>query len=126
MNFPSDLKYDLNYNWVFEKNGVAAIGIIDAAAKKVKEFVFIGLPKNGAKIKKGEECIGLESVKWTGKIKSPLSGEVVEINMEAYNEPAIVNNNPYKNWLIKIKISNDSELKELMDSKKAKTHYLGV
>jgi glycine cleavage system H protein len=123
MNFPTNLKYDKDYNWVLEQDGIAAIGIMELAAKKVKEFVFIGLPKKGAKIKKGDECIGLESVKWTGKMKSPLSGEVIEVNMDAYNEPSIINKNSYKNWLIKIKISNPAELDSLMDSKDAKNHY---
>lgn len=123
MNFLDKLKYDKNYNWIEIKKDVAIMGIIEPAAKKTKEFVFINLPKKGEKIKKGQTYASLEAVKWTGHIKSPLSGEIIEANMDAYDEPSIVNKNPYINWLVKLKISNPEELNELMSSEEAKNHY---
>lgn len=123
MNFPDKLKYDKNYNWIKEEKGIAILGIIEPAAKKTKELVFINLPKKGDKIKKGQNYASLEAVKWTGHIKSPLSGEVIDVNMEAYDEPIIINQKPYESWLAKIKLSSPEELKQLMDSKGARKHY---
>ncbi|MDD2678957.1 MAG: glycine cleavage system protein GcvH [Candidatus Nanoarchaeia archaeon] len=123
MNFPKNLKYDKEHNWIDEKNGQAIIGMIEPSAKKTKEFIFINLPKKGEKIKKGQTYASLEAVKWAGNIKSPLSGEIIEINMKAYDEPSIINDSPYSAWLVKMKISNEKELKELMNSQEALKHY---
>lgn len=81
------------------------------------------LPKNGDKIKLGDKLIDLEAVKWTGNLKSPVSGEVFEINKEADDEPAIINSKPYETWLVKIKISNKIELKNLLSYEEAIKYY---
>ncbi|MFA5333393.1 MAG: biotin/lipoyl-containing protein [Candidatus Nanoarchaeia archaeon] len=123
MNFLKNLMYSKDYLWVEEKGDLAIIGIIDLAAKKAKEFAYINLPKKGGKIKKGDNLISLEAVKWTGNLKSPLSGEVSEINLQAYNEPSDINLNPYNTWLVKLKMQDKAELKELMNSQKALKYY---
>jgi glycine cleavage system H protein len=123
MNFPKNLLYSKDYLWVEEKGNLAIIGIIELAASKAKEFAYINLPKKGDKIKQGDKLISLEAVKWTGTLKSPLSGEVIETNMIAYDEPSLVNSKPYNIWLVKIKINNNAELNDLMNIQKALKYY---
>jgi glycine cleavage system H lipoate-binding protein len=123
MNFPKNLLYSKNYIWIEEKKDLAIVGIIELAAKKSKELVYINLPKKDKMIKKGETLISLEAVKWIGNIKSPINGQVIEINLNAYNEPSTINSKPYKVWLVKLKIKNKIELKELMNSQKALKYY---
>jgi len=115
--FPKELIYDKGYSWILMKGETAEIGITKQLADATKEFVFINLPKK-VKIEKGEVYVSLESVKWTGHLESPVSGEITEVNNALFNEPAVLNKNPYGNWIIKVKISNKEELKELMDSGK--------
>ena len=123
MNFPKGLFYSKDYLWIETKKDEAVIGIIELAAKKAKEFAFINLPKKGDKIKIGNKLIDLEAVKWTGNLKSPVSGEVIEINSNAYNEPSIINSKPYNAWLVKIKIINKDELKNLLSYEEAIKYY---
>jgi len=89
--------------WTKKENGLTVIGIDKESASKVKEFVFIKLPKKGDKIKKGQVIISLEAVKWSGHVESPVAGEVVEINEKAYHNPALINKDPENTWLVKIK-----------------------
>ncbi|MDD4353862.1 MAG: glycine cleavage system protein H [Candidatus Nanoarchaeia archaeon] len=123
MEFPKNLLYSKDYLWVELKKDEAIIGIIELACKKSKEFAFINLPKKGDKIKIGDKLIDLEAVKWTGNLKSPVTGEVIEINSNAYNEPVIINSKPYNIWLVKIKISNKDELKNLLSYEDAIKYY---
>ncbi len=118
-HLPKNLKYNKDYSWVDIKKDVATIGIIEPAVKSVEEFVFVMLPKKGKKIKKREEYVSLESLKWSGHLSSPLSGEIIEVNEPLYDEPSEINKNPYKNWIIKIKVSNPKETKELLNSNEA-------
>lgn len=116
---PEDLKYNKDYSWVKIKDKKAKIGIIKPAADKVKQFVFIDLPKEGEKIEKGDTYTSLEAVKWSGHLSSPLSGKITEVKQELFNKPTLLNKDPYKNWIMKIKISNPQETKELMNAEKA-------
>jgi glycine cleavage system H protein len=123
MSFPKNLSYSKDFIWIEEKEGVIILGLIDIASEKAKEFVYINFPKKGENIKKNNTLISLEAVKWTGKLKSPVSGKVIEINSKAYDEPSIVNSKPYEVWLVKIKMDDNSELKELMNNEQAITFY---
>ncbi|MEM4245324.1 MAG: glycine cleavage system protein H, partial [Candidatus Nanoarchaeia archaeon] len=77
---PADLLYNKDYSWVKLRGDVAEVGIIEPAAKKVKEFVFIKLPEKSKIIKQGDTYVSLEAVKWSGHLSSPVSGEVIEVN----------------------------------------------
>jgi len=90
-------------SWAKISGDTATIGITEETAKKVKEFVFIKLPKKGDKIKKGSKYVSLESIKWSGHLSSPVSGEVTSVNESLEDNPSKLNKNP-DTWIIKVKI----------------------
>ncbi len=114
---PDRLLYNKDSSWVKVENGVATIGIIEPIAKAVKEFLFVKLPEKG-EIERGEVYVSLEALKWSGHLKSPVSGEVVEVNEKVYDEPSEINEKPYEAWIIKIELSDEDELKELFEAEK--------
>ncbi|MEM2918368.1 MAG: glycine cleavage system protein GcvH [Candidatus Altiarchaeota archaeon] len=123
-NFPEDLLYDSENNWVKIQGEFAVIGITEFAVKKAKEIAYIELPKKGKKFKKGETYSVIEAVKWAGQLKIPLSCEIIEVNENLLDDPTILNNDPYgKGWIAKIKILKKEEVSELMDSEKAKKFF---
>ena len=112
---PLDLKYTKSHEWVRVSNNVATIGITDHAQRELTEIVFVELPDVGAKIKSGDACAVVESVKTASDIYSPVSGEIVEINKLIVDDPALVNSEPYDaGWFYKIKLSNPAELNALL------------
>jgi glycine cleavage system H protein len=114
-DLPQDLLYDNDYSWVKISQEEATLGIVQSAASKVQEFVFVDLPERGQKIKKGDTYASLEAVKWSGHLSSPLSGEVTDVNDKAFDEPGIINQDPYgQGWLVKIRLSDPEEKKELL------------
>jgi glycine cleavage system H protein len=116
-NVPSDLKYAKSHEWVRVTGGSATIGITDHAQHELTDVVFVELPAVGRKIKAGEACAVVESVKTASDIYSPVSGEVTEVNKPVVDEPSLVNTDPYgKGWFFKIKLSDPSETNSLMDA----------
>ncbi len=107
------LLYDGESTWVKLEKDIAVLGITQESAKKVKEFMFIQLPKLNSNIKKGDIYVSLEAIKWSGHLTSPLSGKIIEINEEVYDEPSLINTAPFENWICKIKISDEKEITEL-------------
>jgi glycine cleavage system H protein len=97
-------------SWVRVDGEFAFVGINEEAAKKVKEFVFIMMPELNKEIKKGEDYVSVEAVKWSGHIKSPVSGVVVEVNEELYDEPSKINESPYDSWIMKVKLNDAKEI----------------
>jgi len=118
-----DLLYTKDYAWVKIDGEIATIGISEPGARMVEEFVFIDLPEKGRNVKKGEDFIHLEAMKWTGTIKSPFNGEVIDVNNEAVNDPSIINKDPYNTWLVKIKLLNPEEAKDLLTPEQAEQVY---
>ena len=121
--FPEWLRYSEDNSWVKVEENIAIIGIIEWAAKKVREFVFIKLPEKGKRIKKSDIYISLEAIKWSGHLSSPVSGEIIEVNEKLFDEPSKINEDPYGSWIMKVKLSDKRELNKLMDAKKAKEFY---
>lgn len=116
-NLPERLLYNKDYSWVKIDGDVATLGIIKPSADKVKEFVFIQLPEENRKIKKGDVYCSLEAIKWSGHLSSPLSGEITEINKPLFDDPAIINKDPYgKGWIAKLKISDKKEVENLIQA----------
>jgi glycine cleavage system H protein len=114
-NVPSDLKYAKSHEWVRVNGPVATIGISDHAQHELTDVVFVELPEVGRKVKAGESCAVVESVKTASDIYSPLSGEVSEINPAVVQNPALVNTEPYGGgWFYKIKLSAPAELNVLL------------
>jgi glycine cleavage system H protein len=112
---PLDLKYTKSHEWVRVSGGIATVGITDHAQHELTDIVFVELPDVGRKIKSGEACAVVESVKTASDIYSPLSGEVLEANKLAVDDPALVNSDPYAaGWFFKIKLNNPTELNALL------------
>jgi glycine cleavage system H protein len=107
---PADLKYAKSHEWARLSGDVATVGITDHAQQELTDVVFVELPAAGRKVKAGEACAVVESVKTASDIYSPVSGEVVEVNKAVADNPALVNSAPYGDgWFFKVKVSNPSE-----------------
>lgn len=119
-DFPEELKYNEDYSWIKkEDEETIFLGIIKPAADRIQEFVFIALPEKGEKMQKGETYTSLEAMKWSGHLSSPITGEIIEVNQELFQEPKKINQDPYKEWIVKMKLENKEELQELMNAEQA-------
>jgi glycine cleavage system H protein len=116
MDFPEELKYTEEHEWVLVEDDIATIGITDFAQDQLGDVVFVELPEVGDNIEAGATFGVVESVKAVSDVYAPVSGEVVEINEELPDEPETLNNSPYDaGWMVKVKLSDPSALDELMD-----------
>lgn len=114
-NVPSDLKYAKSHEWVRVNGPQATVGITDHAQHELTDVVFVELPAVGRKLKAGESCAVVESVKTASDIYAPVSGEVVAVNQPLVDNPALVNTEPYANgWFFQIKLSAPAELDGLL------------
>ena len=114
-NVPSDLKYAKSHEWVRVGGDTGTVGITDHAQHELTDIVFVELPAVGRKVKAGEACAVVESVKTASDIYSPVSGEVTEVNPAVVENPALVNTDPHAGgWFFKIKLSNAAELNALL------------
>jgi len=109
-------KYSKDHEWVIVENGIATIGITNHAQEQLGDVVFIELPAIGKKVAAHEQAAVVESVKAASEVYVPVSGEVVEVNKDLEGDPALVNREAEGGaWFMKVKLSNPSELDELMD-----------
>lgn len=117
-NIPAELKYATSHEWVRDEgNGIFTVGITDHAQGLLGDMVFVDLPDVGDTLDAGEDVAVAESVKAASDIYSPLTGEIVEINEELEDAPELVNSDAFNDgWLFKIKISDTSELENLLDA----------
>jgi glycine cleavage system H protein len=114
-NVPSDLKYTKSHEWVRIHSDTATVGITDHAQHELTDIVFVELPAVGRKVKAGEACAVVESVKTASDIYSPLSGEIIETNKAVVADPALANKEPHAGgWFFKIRLSNPVELNALL------------
>jgi glycine cleavage system H protein len=112
---PSDLKYAKSHEWVRVAGGVATVGITDHAQHELTDVVFVELPGVGDRLKVGEACAVVESVKTASDLYAPVSGEVTEANRAVVDDPALVNSDPYTHgWFFKIKLANPADLSALL------------
>ena len=112
---PSDLKYAKSHEWVRLNGDVATIGITDHAQHELTDVVFVELPQIGRKLKAGEACAVVESVKTASDIYSPVSGEVVAVNQKVVDTPALVNDQPYGDgWFFQVKVSDANAAASLL------------
>ncbi len=113
--FPDDLKYMKTHEWVRIEGDMATIGITDYAQHQLGDIVYVELPEIGRTLEKESSAGEIESVKAVGEILMPLSGEIVEINAIIIESPESINSSPYgTGWMMKIKVSNSSEINELL------------
>ena len=121
-NIPSDLKYAKSHEWIRVSGDTATVGISDHAQSELTDVVFVELPEVGRKVKTGEACAVVESVKTASDIYSPVSGEIVEQNKPVTDKPDLVNNEPYAGgWFFKIRLSNPAELNALLSPEDYRT-----
>lgn len=113
-NIPGELKYTKSHEWVKEEDGVITVGLTDYAQSALGDIVFINLPEEGDDVTAGQAFSDVESVKAVSDVFSPVSGKVAAINEELLDNPALVNEDPYEAWLIKVEEVSDTE--ELMDA----------
>ncbi|GAB4520284.1 MAG: glycine cleavage system protein GcvH [Anaerolineae bacterium] len=114
---PDDLKYATSDEWVRIEGDVATIGISDYAQDQLNDIVYIELPEVGETYLKGATFGTVESVKAASDLNTPVAGEVIEVNNGLEDDPEIINADPYgKGWLIKLRVSGDPDLSDLMDA----------
>ena len=119
--FPSDIKYTPTHEWVKVEDYIIISGITDYAQHQLGDIVFIELPEVAMVFERENNIGEIESVKAVGEFLMPLSGEIIEINNQLAENPELVNTSPFKDgWLVKIKISNENELDELLSVEKYK------
>ncbi len=117
MDFPEELKYTEEHEWVLVEDDVVSVGITDFAQDSLGDIVFVELPEVGARVEAGKAFGVVESVKAVSDIYSPVTGEVVEVNEELPDEPDVLNTSPYEDgWMVKIRYSEPEELDELLDA----------
>lgn len=117
MTSPKDLRYTKTHEWVRVEGDVATIGITDYAQNELGDITYLELPEVGSQVTQNEPLGVIESVKAASDIYAPVSGEVIERNERVIESPDLVNRSPYDEaWLIKVKVTNPSELEALMDA----------
>lgn len=117
MNFPEKLKYTNDHEWIKVEGNNGFIGITEYAQGELGDVVFVDIDPNLTEIKKGESFGTIEAVKTVSDMYAPCSGKVLELNKDLTDNPEFINNDPYgKGWMIKIEISDLSELNDLLDS----------
>ncbi len=116
MNFPADLKYTKDHEWIRIEGDKATIGITDFAQKELGDIVYVDVNTIGETVEKDAVFGTVEAVKTVSDLFMPISGEVLEMNKDIDSAPESVNQDPYgKGWMIKIKVTNTSELAGLLD-----------
>lgn len=117
MNIPTNLKYTKDHEWVRVEGEVAVIGITDFAQQELGDIVYVEIETVGETLEKEEVFGSVEAVKTVSDLFMPLSGEVLELNENLDANPELVNTDPYNDgWMVKVKISDQSELDDLLDS----------
>ena len=110
------LKYSETHEWVKVEGNVAVIGVSDYAQKEMGDITYVDMPDVDDEVSKEEEFGALESVKASSDLVSPVSGVVVEKNEALEDAPELINQDPYGNWIIKVEMSDASELDALLDA----------
>ncbi|MFT6148319.1 MAG: glycine cleavage system H protein [Saprospiraceae bacterium] len=117
MNFPKDLRYTKEHEWVRVEGNIATIGVTDFAQSELGDIVYVEVETVDDTIDKDEVFGSVEAVKTVSDLYMPISGTITEFNEGLDTEPEVVNNDPYgAGWMIKIEISDASELDGLMDA----------
>jgi glycine cleavage system H protein len=115
MEFPEDLKYSKEHEWVLVEGNVATVGITDYAQDQLGDIVFVELPGLGDKVSKEDAFGVVESVKAVSDVYAPVSGKVLEVNDDLPENPEMLNEDPYGDgWMIKIEMNDVEELQDLM------------
>ncbi len=117
MSYPENFRYTKEHEWILVEGDTGTVGITDHAQKELGDIVYVDLPKPGAAVEAGKALGSVESVKAVSDIYSPVSGEVVSVNEMLATAPEKLNEDPHgAAWLVKIRLSNPSEVEGLMST----------
>jgi len=126
MNFPENVKYAVDHEWVRPEGTEAYVGITDFAQSELGEIVYVDVTTEGETLKQNEVFGSIEAVKTVSDLRMPVAGEVLEVNEALEEHPEWVNSDPYgKGWIIKIALADKSQVDELMDAGKYRS-FIGI
>jgi len=121
MNFPNELKYSKDHEWIKVDGDVATVGITEFAQTELGDIVFVDVDTEGEVLEKEEVFGSVEAVKTVSDLFMPVTGEVLEFNHNLDETPELINTDPYgAGWIIKVSISEINEINDLLDSKEYK------
>ncbi|MBQ0075927.1 MAG: glycine cleavage system protein GcvH [Bacteroidales bacterium] len=117
MNFPTNIKYTREHEWIRLEGDVAYVGITDYAQSELGEIVFVDVDTVGETIGQGEVFGSVEAVKTVSDLNMPVTAEVIEVNEALNDHPELVNNDPYgEGWMVKVQVKDETELGTLLDA----------
>jgi glycine cleavage system H protein len=120
---PEGLRYHTEHEWIRQENETAELGITHFAQDALGDVVYLELPKVGTEVRSGQEIGEVESTKTTSAVYTPVSGKISAVNEDLRDKPELVNQDPYgRGWIAKIRMSDPSELKRLMDARQYATY----
>lgn len=123
MNFPEELRYTKDHEWIRLEGDTATVGITDYAQRELGDIVYVDVEKDGEEVDADDTFGSVEAVKTVSDLFMPVSGEIIEINEALEDEPELVNSDPYgKGWIIKIKVADAADVEKLLSSE----DYQGV
>ena len=121
------IRFTKDHEWIRVEGDIGTVGITDYAQQQLGDVVFVELPDVGKQLAKGKEAAVVESVKAASEIYAPVDGEVIEVNEPLANDPGTVNTDPMNGaWFLRLKISNERQLDELMDEAAYKSFVEGL
>ena len=115
-NVIEGLFYSESHEWVKKEGNIAVIGVSDFAQSEMGDITYVDMPAEGDEFAKGEDFGALESVKASSELYMPVSGTVIEVNSELEDAPEKINEDAYAAWILKVEMSDESELASLMDA----------
>lgn len=117
MNFPENLKYSKDHEWIRTEGNVAYIGITEYAQRELGEIVYVDITTLGETVAQGEVFGSIEAVKTVSDLFAPASGEILEVNPDLEEKPELINEQPYENgWIVKVSLKNPDELNGLLSA----------
>lgn len=123
MNFPAELRYTKEHEWVKLEGDIAIVGITDFAQSELGDIVYVEIETEGQTLAQDEIFGSVEAVKTVSDLFLPIAGEILEVNEALVNAPELVNSDPYgEGWMIKMKVANIADIEALMDTDTYKEH----
>ncbi len=123
MDFPKNLKYTEDHEWIKVEGNIGTVGITEHAQGELGDIVYVDIPNPTAEVKKGDSFGTIEAVKTVAELFSPVSGKIIEVNSPLNDAPETVNSDPYGNgWIVKIELSDLTDLDVLMDADAYQAH----
>ena len=117
MEYPANLRYTKDHEWIRLEGDIATVGITDFAQGELGDIVFVDIPTQGETLAAEEVFGSVEAVKTVSDLYLPIDGEVIEVNPAIDNQPDLVNSDPYgQGWMVRVKVASAADVETLMDS----------